>query len=146
MDALESGYSVEIDRISRTDWHGLLLEFDDANFYQTWSYGEGARGPRGLSHLVLRQHGRAVAMGKPIVAYDLKETRFTAGDAALYTRSGEVGAYASAIIGLMDDPARRTRLGEIGTGRIGALFQREHQSAHLLKAYEHVLGASAKTG
>ena len=64
MDALESGYAVEVDRISRTDWQRLLLEFDDANFYQTWSYGEGAWGAKSLSRLVVRRNGRPVAMAQ----------------------------------------------------------------------------------
>lgn len=80
-----------------------------------------------------------MAMGKPIVAYDLKETRFTAGDAAVYAPSGDIRAYASALVGLMEDPARRARLGEIGVERIRDLFQWEHQKVHLLEAYDHVL-------
>ncbi len=82
-----------------------------------------------------------MAMGKPIVAYDLKETRFTAGDAAVYVPSGDGEAFAAALVGLLDDPARRASMGRVGIERIRTRFQWEHQKTHLLGAYEYVLGA-----
>ena len=39
MFALESDYRVETDKIDKEAWSRVLLEFDDANIYQTWSYG-----------------------------------------------------------------------------------------------------------
>jgi glycosyltransferase involved in cell wall biosynthesis len=80
-----------------------------------------------------------MAMEKPIVAYDLVETRLTAGDAAVYVRSGDGEAYATAIVTLMDDPARRASMGRIGSDRVKTRFQWEHQKGHLLRAYDHVL-------
>lgn len=61
MKSLDPGYSAEADRIGKTEWHALLPAFDDANFYQTWSYGEKIWGDGYLSHLVLRRDGRPVA-------------------------------------------------------------------------------------
>lgn len=80
-----------------------------------------------------------MAMEKPIVAYDLVETRFTAGDAAVYVRSGDGKGYAAAVISLLDDPARRASMGRIGSDRVKTRFQWEHQKVHLLHAYDHVL-------
>ena len=45
-----------------------------------------------------------MAFGLPVVAFDLKETRVSAGDAASYVASGDVAAYAKAIVELLDDP------------------------------------------
>lgn len=82
-----------------------------------------------------------MAIGKPIVAYDLTETRFTAGQAAVYVRSGDAEAFASALIGLLGDPVKRQAMGEIGIERIKSQFQWEHQKAHLLEAYDSLLPA-----
>jgi len=57
-------YSAEIDRIDKSRWHELLKEFDDATFYQTWSYGEKFWGTHNLSHVVLRHDGRVVALAQ----------------------------------------------------------------------------------
>jgi hypothetical protein len=32
-------YRVEYDDVSRDEWTCLLEQFDDANIYQTWTYG-----------------------------------------------------------------------------------------------------------
>lgn len=64
MKSLDPGYTAEIDGIGKADWHALLTSFDDANFYQTWSYGERIWGARELSHLVLRREGRPVALAQ----------------------------------------------------------------------------------
>lgn len=64
MNKLESGYSAEIDLIGKSEWHGLLKEFDDATFYQTWSFGEIQWEVRNVSHVVLRHEGRVVSMAQ----------------------------------------------------------------------------------
>lgn len=80
-----------------------------------------------------------MAMGKPIAAYDLKETRFTAGEAAVYVPSGNMEAYATAIVALLDDPGRRALMGSLGNERVRTQFQWDHQKGNLLEAYDHVL-------
>jgi hypothetical protein len=37
--ALNDGYHVEVDQVTKEEWSELLLRFDDATIYQTWSYG-----------------------------------------------------------------------------------------------------------
>jgi len=64
MNDLERGYSAEIDRIDKPQWHTFLKEFDDATFYQTWSYGENFWGTKSLSHVILRYEGRVVSMAQ----------------------------------------------------------------------------------
>ena len=54
-----------------------------------------------------------MALGKPIVAFDLPEHRVTAQDAAVYARPNDELDFAQHIATLMDDPARRDN----GTGR-----------------------------
>ena len=39
----------------------LLNDFDDANIYQTWSYGAVRWGEKNLSHVILKKHNEVVA-------------------------------------------------------------------------------------
>lgn len=55
--------------------------------------------------------------GRPVVAYDLRETRRTAGDAALYAPCGEPQAFVDLIGQLASDGERRLRLGRIARER-----------------------------
>ena len=45
-----------------------------------------------------------MAFELPVVAFDLKETRVSADDAAVYVEPNDVAAYARAIVELLDDP------------------------------------------
>jgi hypothetical protein len=65
---LAAGYASEIDTVDQQSWHRILQDFDDANIYQTWSYGEIIGGPRGMSHLMLKSGGRVVAIAQARIA------------------------------------------------------------------------------
>lgn len=53
MRTLDSGYAVSVEETDTKKWDAILNLFDDANIYQTWSYGRN-RWPRSdLCHLVL---------------------------------------------------------------------------------------------
>src|SRR3954468_797831 len=58
-----------------------------------------------------------MALGKPIVQFDLTEGRFSAGEASLYARSNDAADMAEKIVALLDDPALRQRMGEFGRDR-----------------------------
>jgi lipid II:glycine glycyltransferase (peptidoglycan interpeptide bridge formation enzyme) len=59
--ALDPGYTSEIDSVDEAAWGRILEEFEDANIYQTWSYGEVVNGSRNNSHLTLKKNGVVVA-------------------------------------------------------------------------------------
>jgi len=61
---VNSGIQVEVDGIDSTEWEQRLGLFEDANLYQTWSYGAVRWGQRNLSHLVLRRDREVVAMAQ----------------------------------------------------------------------------------
>jgi glycosyltransferase involved in cell wall biosynthesis len=77
-----------------------------------------------------------MALGRPIVAFDLPEHRVSAREAALYAVPNDELDFARKIALLMDDPERRRRLGQIGRQRIEEGLAWPFQAKHLLKAYE----------
>ena len=64
MNTLSLNYNVEIDRVTRNEWSSLLLQFDDATIYQTWSYGSVRWGRHNLSHLVLKRGDEVVGLAQ----------------------------------------------------------------------------------
>lgn len=54
----------EVDCVTKAQWSSLLNHFEDANIYQTWSYGTVRWGERNLSHLLLKQGGEVIGMAQ----------------------------------------------------------------------------------
>ena len=77
-----------------------------------------------------------MSYGKPIVSFNLKETRYSAREAAVYVTPNDVVAYALAIRDLMDDPARRKKMGSYGYQRVWNELSWEHVSKNLTAAYQ----------
>ena len=78
-----------------------------------------------------------MALGKPIVQFNLKEGRFTAGEASLYCdRDDQVNDFASKILWLLEHPEERTRMSEIGRRRVEQQLAWKYSVENLLAAYE----------
>jgi glycosyltransferase involved in cell wall biosynthesis len=84
-----------------------------------------------------------MAMGKPVVSFELKEARYSAQDAAVYIGNNDWCAFGQAIVDLLADPARRHQMGQAGRRRIRDVLSWEVSSRHLLSAYRKVLGNAA---
>lgn len=82
-----------------------------------------------------------MAMGKPIVQFDLKEGRVSAGEASLYARHNDARDFAEKIQWLLDHPSERKRMGEYGQMRVKGELAWDYQIPRLLNAYEHLLSA-----
>jgi glycosyltransferase involved in cell wall biosynthesis len=80
-----------------------------------------------------------MALGKPVVSFDLKETRTSAAEAAVYCPPNDESAFANAIAALMDDPDRRAMMGEVGKRRIHDELSWSITSRNLLNAYGRLL-------
>jgi glycosyltransferase involved in cell wall biosynthesis len=79
-----------------------------------------------------------MALGKPIVQFDLTEGRVSAQDAALYARRNDPVDFARLILELLDDEPRRLRMGSIGMRRVTDHLSWEHEAPRLLEAYRAV--------
>jgi glycosyltransferase involved in cell wall biosynthesis len=82
-----------------------------------------------------------MAMGLPTAAFDLEETRVSAGDAAIYAMPNDPRELASAILALIDDPERRAEMGRLGRERIAGPLSWSVSAGQLLAAYEAALAA-----
>ncbi len=85
-----------------------------------------------------------MAIGKPVVSYDLVEARVSAGEAAVYVPDGDEHAFGGAISELLDDPDRRGRMGSIGRERLETSLSWEHSETQLLAAYERALSVRGR--
>ncbi|NLF79484.1 MAG: glycosyltransferase family 4 protein [Chloroflexi bacterium] len=83
--------------------------------------------------------GEYMAMGRPVVCYDLPESRYTAQEAAIYATPGDPRSFGQAIVTLIDDPERHERMGAAGRERVTTCLAWEHQQQHLLRAYDAAL-------
>jgi len=86
-----------------------------------------------------------MAFGLPVIAFDLRETRVSAGNAAVYVQPNDEQQYAEAIVALVDDEPRRALMGKLARERVEQELAWDHQKGAYLGVYERVLGR-AKVG
>jgi len=79
-----------------------------------------------------------MACARPIVAFDLREHRFSTADGALYARPNCDEDLADKISQLLDDPDGRARMGEYNRQRFLERMAWEHHAGELVRAYERL--------
>ena len=78
-----------------------------------------------------------MALGKPIVQFDLKEGRFSAGDASLYCdNNDQVKDFATKILWLLGHPEERKRMGTYGRQRVEQELAWKYSVKNLIAAYD----------
>jgi glycosyltransferase involved in cell wall biosynthesis len=77
-----------------------------------------------------------MALGKPIVQFDLAEGRYSAQRASVYAQKNDAVDLAAKIVELLDDPARRAEMGKYGRSRVENELEWRHEAPKLLAAYE----------
>lgn len=87
-----------------------------------------------------------MALGKPIVQFDLTEGRFSAGESSVYARPNDTVDFAEKLCALLDDPERRDRMGALGRSRVESGLAWQHQIPRLLEAYGAAMGTSNTPG
>lgn len=85
-----------------------------------------------------------MAFGVPVVAFDLHETRVSAGPAAVYAEPNRVEAFAKELDTLLADPQRRRHMGAIGRRRVASELAWSHQRRAYLGVYRELAGASSR--
>jgi glycosyltransferase involved in cell wall biosynthesis len=84
-----------------------------------------------------------MAFGLPVVAFDLRETRVSAGEAAVYVEPNEVDLFAKVVVGLLDHPELRGPMGELGRERVVNELAWEHQRRAYLRVFDELVRPTA---
>jgi glycosyltransferase involved in cell wall biosynthesis len=84
-----------------------------------------------------------MAMGRPIVSFDLAESRVSAGGAAVYVEDDDELAFATAIDHLLRTPGQRRVMGASGYRRIAHELSWDTSRKTLVRFYERLLGVNA---
>jgi glycosyltransferase involved in cell wall biosynthesis len=79
-----------------------------------------------------------MAFELPVVAFDLRETRVSAQEAAVYATPNDVREYAQAIIDLLDDEAKRADMGKLGLARVEDELAWPHSARAYVGVYERL--------
>ena len=77
-----------------------------------------------------------MALGKPIVQFDLAEGRFSAQEASLYAKNNDAVDMAEKIVALLDDPVLRQEMGAFGRNRVLNELEWKYEVPKLLAAYD----------
>src|SRR4051794_18128003 len=77
-----------------------------------------------------------MALGKPIVQFDLAEGRYSAQSASLYAARNDAVDFGNKIVELLDNPQLRREMGEFGRRRVVDELEWRHEVPNLLAAYE----------
>jgi glycosyltransferase involved in cell wall biosynthesis len=85
-----------------------------------------------------------MALGKPIVQFDLAEGRYSARRASLYARKNDPVDLANKLVELLDDPARRLEMGSYGRRRVENELEWRHEAPKLLAAYAALWEAASR--
>ncbi|HSH59297.1 MAG TPA: glycosyltransferase family 4 protein [Acidimicrobiales bacterium] len=81
-----------------------------------------------------------MAFGLPVVAFDLRETRVSAGGAGVYVEPNDVRLFAEAIVELLDDEPRRLSMAAVARSRVYQELAWHHQRALYVNVYDELLG------
>jgi len=85
-----------------------------------------------------------MAFSLPTVAFDLRETRVSAGDSAVYVDPNDVDSYAKALIDLLEDEPRRQEMGEFARVRVEEELAWVHQRDGYVDVYDRLLAQTRR--
>ncbi|MEV7091850.1 glycosyltransferase family 4 protein [Amycolatopsis sp. NPDC051045] len=157
------------DEVGRTDWHAVFVgsgdAFDDMvalsaklglanqveftgrisdeDLVRYLSTADVCLSPDPLNPLndvsTMNKVMEYMAMSKPIVSFELREARVSAGEAAVYAPANDETEFAALVSRLLDDPEERIRMGKLGQARVAGPLSWENSAKNLLAAYEHAV-------
>ena len=79
-----------------------------------------------------------MAFGLPVVSFDLRETRVSAGEAAVYATPNRVDELAQLVIDLLADECRREAMGSAGRARVENELAWSHQAPRYRQVYDRL--------
>jgi len=85
-----------------------------------------------------------MALGKPIVQFELTEGRFSAREASVYAKPNDARDFADKILMLLADPELRERMGQFGRQRVERHLAWQYEVPKLLAAYQALFAPPIK--
>ena len=164
------------DEVGRTDWHAVFIgagdTFDDMvamsrqlalddcveftgripdeDLLRYLSTADICLSPDPLNPLndvsTMNKVMEYMAMSRPIVSFELREARVSAGEAAVYAPANDESDFAKRIAYLLDDPELRRQMGEIGHARVSGPLSWARSRESLLAAYEYAVRPRDQSG
>jgi glycosyltransferase involved in cell wall biosynthesis len=96
--------------------------------------------PTAMAHLsTMAKTIEYLARGLPVVATDLRETRRSAQDAAVYVPTGTPEEFAKALDALLDDHAAQARMRDSALERFRSVLAWEHQAAAYVSVWRSLV-------
>jgi glycosyltransferase involved in cell wall biosynthesis len=112
---------------------------DDATLFEILSTADVCVNPDRVTKMndmsTMNKIMEYMALGKPIVQFDVAEGRYSAQEASLYAAANDPIDFGNKILALIDDPHQRSRMGEYGRRRLQDVLAWHHQVPKLHEAY-----------
>lgn len=139
------------DRLGLQDFVDLPGRVSDATVAEVLSTADVGLSPDPLNPLndvsTMNKTMEYLVFGLPVLAFDLRETRVSAADAARYVPCDRgVAGYARALVALLDDPEARTEMGKVGRERVEQELAWNHQESGYLAVYDELSGRTTTGG
>lgn len=132
--------AVELDVTDFVDFYGRVSDQVLLDILNTADVCVNPDKPTEMNNLsTMNKIMEYMALRKPIVQYDLKEGRFSAGKASLYAENNSIVDFADKIMYLLDNPSVRAEMSEYGYNRVKNELSWEIESKKLINFYERVL-------
>lgn len=131
-------HSLDLDE--HVEFTGRISDADLQRYLSTASLGMAPDPMNPLNDVsTMNKIVEYMAMNVPLVSFDLKEARYSAGEAAVYVPPNDVSLFAKAIAELLDDEARRAEMGRVGRRRVEEALAWDHSRKVLVEAYDRLL-------
>lgn len=132
-----------VDELNLTEYMRFPGRLPDAELFEMLATADVCVNPDAVNRLndisTMNKIMDYMALGKPIVQFDLREGKVSAGESSLYADPNDVRSFANCILRLIDDAPLRTSMGKIGRQRLETGLTWETQVPMLLNAYERAL-------
>ncbi|WP_432245002.1 glycosyltransferase family 4 protein [Arthrobacter sp. G.S.26] len=120
---------------------GRVTDSELFEYLSTADVGLSADPPGPLNNVsTMNKTMEYMAFGMPVLAFNLKETRFSAQESAVYVENPTPEAYGDELLRILDDADLRSRLGAAGRERATKVLDWKFQAQQYLAVFERVAG------
>jgi glycosyltransferase involved in cell wall biosynthesis len=136
--------AVELEISPWVEFTGRISDEDVMRYLSTCDLGAAPDPDNPLNDIsTMNKVLEYMATGRALVAFDLKETRFSAGDGALYAEPNREDDFGDKLLELLDDPERRLAMGARNQRRLREELAWDRSAAALVEAYSRVMRRGA---